>query len=79
MDLQQPEITVACHCVLPHCAPQVARIDDSIIAATSSSNGGIYLLMMQLPPVPGASSADLQVRPGCLWAHRTSTLVHTIV
>jgi hypothetical protein len=43
--------------------PQVARIDDSIIAATSSSNGGIYLLMMQLPPIPGAASADLQVRP----------------
>ncbi|KAF6265931.1 hypothetical protein COO60DRAFT_1697591 [Scenedesmus sp. NREL 46B-D3] len=39
---------------------QVARIDDSIIAATSSSNGGIYLLMMQLPPIPGATSADLQ-------------------
>jgi hypothetical protein len=41
------------------------RIDDTIIAATSSSTGGICLLMMQLPPIPGASSADLQVR--CSW------------
>ncbi|KAF8071084.1 NUP43 [Scenedesmus sp. PABB004] len=39
---------------------QVSRIEDSILAASSSAAGGVCLLMMQLPPAPGATSADLQ-------------------
>lgn len=51
-------------CVSPCYCLQVARIDDNIIAATSSSTGAICMLMMQLPPIPGATTADLQVRGG---------------
>eukprot|EP00775_Hariotina_reticulata_P006192 gene6192-6428_t len=39
---------------------QVARIEDNIVVATSSSTGAVCLLLMQLPPVPQATSADLQ-------------------
>eukprot|EP00878_Enallax_costatus_P025718 GHUV01027543.1.p1 GENE.GHUV01027543.1~~GHUV01027543.1.p1 ORF type:complete len:358 (+),score=97.04 GHUV01027543.1:464-1537(+) len=39
---------------------QVARIDDNLLAATSTSNGGICVVTMQLPPVAAATTADLQ-------------------
>jgi len=48
---------------LTHCcfSLQVARIEDNILVATSSSTGSVCMLLMQLPPVPQATSADLQV------------------
>jgi hypothetical protein len=50
---------------------QVARIQDFILAATASSTGSLSLLLMQLPPIPGATTADLVVSDpsgstGCL-------------
>lgn len=42
-------------------ASQVARLGDDIIATTSTSQGGICLVNMQLPAMPGATTADLQV------------------
>jgi hypothetical protein len=40
----------------------VAKIDDIIVAVTATSAGSLALLLMHLPPVPGATTADLEVR-----------------
>lgn len=46
---------------------QVARIDDILLTATSSSSGSLSVLLMQLPDEPGATTADLQVS---IWSGR---------
>jgi hypothetical protein len=46
---------------------QVARLDNQIVTATSNSSGSLSVLLMQLPAdLPGATTADLQVRGGGL-------------
>lgn len=41
----------------------MARIDDTILAATSNQSGSVSVLFMELPEaVPNATTADLKVR-----------------